>query len=99
LQSSDVHLFFDLERRYEEFRRISDGHSSRGSLTTKLLGGLTVVLPPIEIVREFDLLAEPIVQRITCALRESQALTALRDSLLPKLISGELRVPESAGLT
>ena len=33
-QSTDIHLFFDLERRYEEFRRISDGHSSRGSLTT-----------------------------------------------------------------
>ena len=98
LRSSDVHLFFDLERRYEEFRRISDGHSSRGSLTTKLLGGLTVVLPPLEIVREFDMLAEPMVRKITCALRESQALAALRDSLLPKLISGELRVGKAAEL-
>ncbi len=95
LRSSDMHLFFDLERRYEEFRRVSDGHSSRGSLTTKLLGGLTVALPPLQIVRAFDLLAEPIVRRITCALRESQALAALRDTLLPKLISGELRIRDA----
>lgn len=91
-QSTDAHLFFDLERRYEEFRRVSDGHSSRGSLTTKLLAGLTVVLPPFPIVRAFDSIAAPIVQRSACSLRESSALAALRDALLPKLISGELRV-------
>src|SRR5205823_4429417 len=43
--SSDLFLFFDLDRRYEEFRQISDSHSSRGSLTTKLLGALRVLLP------------------------------------------------------
>lgn len=34
----------------------------------------------------------PIAQRLTCGLRESQALTVLRDALLQKLISGELQV-------
>ena len=29
------------------------------------------------------------------AIRESSALAALRDALLPKLISGELRVPDA----
>jgi type I restriction enzyme S subunit len=94
--SSPYHLFFDLERRYEEFRRVSDAHSSRGSLTTKLLGGLEVVCPPIEVVREFTLAAAPLVLRAGVTARESRTLASIRDALLPKLISGELRIPTAA---
>ena len=93
--SSPYHLFFDLERRYEEFRRISDGHSSRGSLTTKLLAGLDAVLPPGDTVRNFDATVAPVVERVVRNLRESQTLTALRDTLLPKLVSGEVRVKDA----
>ena len=95
---TDIYLFFDLERRYEEFRRVSDGHSSRGSLTTKLLAGLSVVAPPYEVVKAFDSAAESMVRRIACALRESRSLAATRDALLPKLISGEIRLKQN-GLT
>ena len=90
--TSDTHLFFDLERRYEEFRRISDGHSSRGSLTTRLIGGLRFVAPSRKIVEAFDNIALPIVRRIAEGLGQSRTLGALRNTLLPKLISGELRV-------
>ncbi len=40
-------LFYNLVSRYNELRRISDGHSSRGSLTTKLLADLNIQIPPI----------------------------------------------------
>ena len=40
---SDLFLFFDLERRYEQFRQISDSHSSRGSLTTRLLASVETI--------------------------------------------------------
>ena len=40
-------LFYNLLSRYKELRQISDAHSSRGSLTTKLLSGLTIQLPTI----------------------------------------------------
>ena len=82
-KSTDLHLFFDLERRYDEFRRVSDGHSSRGSLTTKLLADLMTVLPPLPVVKAFDTLVEPMVQKNTTSLREIETLAALRDTLLP----------------
>ncbi len=41
-------LFYNLVSRYNELRRISDGHSSRGSLTTKLLADMNIQIPPIE---------------------------------------------------
>jgi len=90
--SSPYHLFFDLERRYEEFRRVSDGHSSRGSLTTKLLAGLDAVLPPSLILERFDHAVAPTVARAVCNLRESRTLAGLRDALLPRLLSGEVRL-------
>ena len=95
-RSSPLHLFFDLERRYEEFRQVSDGHSSRGSLTTKLLARLGAVLPPFPLIERFDAVVAPAVDRAIINLRESRALAALRDTLLPKLIAGELRVEDPA---
>lgn len=89
------HLFFDLERRYEEFRRVSDGHSSRGSLTTKLIAMLPVVLPPPMLLDFFERVAQPVVSRMIALRRESQTLAAMRDALLPKLMSGELRVSDA----
>ena len=38
-------LYMNFRSRYEEMRSISDSHSSRGSLTTKLVSGMPVVIP------------------------------------------------------
>ena len=42
-----LYIFYDLKSRYNELRKISDSHSSRGSLTTKLLANLRIRVPPI----------------------------------------------------
>jgi type I restriction enzyme, S subunit len=92
---SSLFLYFDLARRYAEFRGISDGQSSRGSLTTKLLASLRTILPSRTVIEAFDSVAEPVVDRIDTILRQSKALAETRDVLLPKLISGELRVADA----
>jgi type I restriction enzyme S subunit len=50
-------------------------------------------LPPETLVQAFDSTAAPVLARIRQNERESRTLAALRDALLPKLISGEIRVP------
>lgn len=97
--SSDLFLFFDLERRYDEFRQLSDSHSSRGSLTTRLLAGVRCILPPHELVVAFDEVVQPLVAQITANLRQSRTLASLRDTLLPRLLTGELIVTESSVTT
>ncbi|MGB7749733.1 MAG: restriction endonuclease subunit S [Verrucomicrobiia bacterium] len=89
---SDLFLFFDLARRYEQFRQMSDSQSSRGSLTTKLLAEMKVVVPPRALISKFDDTVAPMTKKIIANLHESRTLAALRDALLPKLLSGELRV-------
>jgi type I restriction enzyme, S subunit len=54
-----------------------------------------LVIPPSGVMREFGAVADPMVKLATNLKWESRALTALRDSLLPKLISGEIRVPDT----
>ena len=50
-----------------------------------------IVVPAEPILTVFGQLAEPLFHRIVVAKQEARTLAALRDTLLPKLISGELR--------
>jgi len=56
---------------------------------------LAVVVPPSSIVVAFDHSADSLLARTLECRRESRTLAALRDALLPKLISGELRVKDA----
>jgi type I restriction enzyme S subunit len=54
---------------------------------------LPVLVPPQTLLDEFQQQIEPLHRRVVSNLEESQTLAELRDALLPKLLSGELRVP------
>jgi type I restriction enzyme S subunit len=58
-----------------------------------------IVVPPPALVETFDKLAMSTELRKAELVIESRTLAALRDTLLPKLISGELRVKEAGGLS
>jgi type I restriction enzyme S subunit len=53
---------------------------------------IPVVTPTASVMKSFDRLARPLYERLVECERQSRLLAVLRDSLLPKLISGELRV-------
>ena len=53
-----------------------------------------VIRPSDKVFTQFSMLSDSLLARIAQNERESRTLAALRNTLLPKLISGELRVPE-----
>jgi type I restriction enzyme S subunit len=55
---------------------------------------LDVVTPPASIAEAFEEAASDLLDRTLACRRESYTLATLRDMLLPKLISGELRVSD-----
>ena len=57
-----------------------------------------IALPPESRLEAFEKAVAPLVQRIAANGAESRTLAALRDALLPRLLSGELRVPAAAKL-
>lgn len=56
---------------------------------------ILVATPPDTVMKEFDRLARPLHSRIVYNERASRTLAKLRDALLPKLVSGELRIPSA----
>ena len=53
-----------------------------------------IAVPPIEAARAFTMQIASLVERIRLSIFESRTLAALRDALLPKLMSGEVRVKD-----
>lgn len=62
------------------------------TITRDTLEGVRVSVPPVQILHAFEAHISPSLDRIHASVVESRALVALRDTLLPKLVSGELRV-------
>jgi len=56
---------------------------------------IAVVVPAKPVLDAFMQLVSPLHRRIVSNLRESRTLAALRDALLPKLLSGEVRLKDA----
>ena len=59
-----------------------------------VLSAEEIQMPPLPLIREFDDLCQTLYQQVFSNGLETVRLTILRDSLLPKLMSGELDVSE-----
>ena len=86
------YLFWNLANRYEELRAISDSSSIRGSLTTKMIAAFEIPRASNDVIQTFSGFAWAVIPQIENNLLENERLAALRDSLLPKLMSGEIDV-------
>lgn len=51
-----------------------------------------IVIPDVELMAKFNLSVEPLIHQIKINAKQSRTLAAIRDTLLPKLMSGEMRV-------
>ena len=51
--------------------------------------------PPDEILSSFEALTQPLLRLSLDNRKQTQTLAQLRDALLPRLISGRLRMPEA----
>jgi type I restriction enzyme S subunit len=85
-----------LTRRPEFKRQIEEtatGTAQQNVSNSQILGIPTVV-PPATLIELFESIFESTFERVITLADESIALGEIRDSLLPRLISGELQIPE-----
>ncbi len=71
------------------------GSSGRQRVPAEALAHYLLAVPSKEIAKHFGSFVRPLFARASAAARESQTLAALRDTLLPKLISGAVRVKDA----
>ncbi len=79
----------------EVFTRFEAEGTVFGSINKKDFHAIPCVKVPTELVQAFERTCAPIDGRIEECERETHTLAALRDALLPKLISGEVRVKDA----
>jgi type I restriction enzyme S subunit len=89
------YLGIDLLRREDEIEALGEGSTGQTELARMHLANLAVIVPEPEIIGMFDGMVLPLRQKVTLNNRISHTLASLRDTLLPKLISGELRVKDA----
>jgi len=65
------------------------------SLSGPDIKGFQVLVPAKSVVTAYEEGISPLVQRQQSNQRQIETLTTLRDTLLPRLISGQLRLPEA----
>lgn len=53
---------------------------------------MRLIMPSLDIIESFSSKTKPLFEQIRISLQESRRLAELRDSLLPRLMSGELKV-------
>ena len=82
--------------RSEEFRNFAiqsmTGSSGRQRVPAESLSHFLVVSPSARVAELFGRLIKPLFARASAATEQSRTLAAIRDALLPKLLSGEIRV-------
>ncbi len=77
-------------------RMVLSAHGSVfDTITTRTFETTNVLLLPFEVLWAFDQQVAPLFQQIRANLHQSHTLATLRDSLLPKMLSGSVTVSES----
>ena len=90
------YLLYELSVR-QDFDLIS-GDSAVPGLSREAAYRNHSLVPPAKVVAKFTEIITSWYQQIAHNVRESHTLAALRDTLLPKLLSGELRVKDAEKL-
>ena len=92
---SGIYLYWVCRQLASEIMLSGSGGSVFRNMNKTDFSALKTIHPGDDLTHLFDETIAPIHQSILSNEKENQCLAALRDTLLPKLISGEIRVPDA----
>jgi type I restriction enzyme S subunit len=88
---ADFFTYFALRQATADLQQRTHG-TVFDTITRQTFETLDCIFPPAKLTVEFDRTVAPLLARIRANLHQSGNLATLRDTLLPKLLSGELHV-------
>lgn len=95
---SRSYTYYFMQALEEVFNSFEAGGTVFGSISKKDFHNIQRVTPPSHLITTFEGLVMPIDEKVFVCEREARNLATLRDTFLPKLLSGELRVPDAVNL-
>lgn len=90
-----MYLACFMSMKQPEIEAMGEGSTGQTELSRTKLGELKILLPTDEVLNHFAKHTKTISESIATNQEDSETLAQLRDTLLPKLISGELRVADA----
>lgn len=92
------YLFYNIYGRYNELRKISDGHSIRGSLTTKIIKDLYIKIPPLQEQKAIAHILSTLDDKIEVNNQINRTLEnmaqAYFDDMFPNVAAGDTTIGE-----
>ena len=90
---SEWFYFLARDNRFRDYAiQNMTGTSGRQRVSGELITKYEMAIPPVTFTKQFCRFAQPVMEYIKRISFENYTIAALRDTLLPKLISGEVKV-------
>lgn len=77
-----------------EYGYLGNTSSIATAVNSKIIKKMPILVPEQKVLKRFINIAEPFMNRINIIQNENIELNQLRDTLLPKLMSGEIEIPD-----
>lgn len=84
--------FLYLYLKQYKYENLGSTSSIATAVNSKTIKGMKLLMPPTSVISDFSKITKPLFEEIRYTLQETRRLAQLRDTLLPRLMSGELKV-------
>ncbi|EIM9312875.1 restriction endonuclease subunit S [Escherichia coli] len=88
------YLYFSMLEKYKIFHDLASGGSATLNMNTSVFSNIAILMPNNLVLKQFHKITEPWFEAILLNEYKLTSLASLRDTLLPKLISGELSLED-----
>lgn len=93
-KSALFYLYQHMKNNEEFLKNMGRGGTTTLNVNTRSFSNIRLLIPSEIALEQFHRVVEGLFKKIELNLHESRALSLLRDTLLPRLMSGELEIPE-----
>jgi len=90
--------FIYLHLKQFDYSSLSSTSSIADAVNSKTIKAIPILVPDAAVLLIFQDIVRPVFERIKLIQQQAQTLATLRDTLLPRLISGQLRLPEAEAM-
>ena len=87
-----TYTYFKMMSLIKEIQQYNQTGTVFGSISKSDFQNIEIMVPPIKLIKKFQAIAKPIDDKIISNQAQINTLENLRDTLLPKLMSGEARI-------
>ena len=87
-----TYTYFKIMSLIKEIQQYNQTGTVFGSISKSDFQNMEIIIPPIELIKKFQTTAKPIDDKIIANETQINTLENLRDTLLPKLMSGKIRI-------